>query len=235
MRILVTAGNTRVPVDQVRCITNIFTGRTGTRLAIEGNRRGHDVVLLTSHPQLVGEQVSRRGAWKVESYQTFDDLHNLLADLVPGSSFDVIIHCAAIADYQVNGIYAVQEGTQFEPSQLRWHGTDPTLVDISAGKVKSTHAEVWLRMTPTPKLVDHFRTIWSFLGKLVKFKLEVGISDAELLWIAEKSRLHSRADYMVANTLEGVNNYAFLGPVEGEYRKISRLQLASELWNLLER
>ena len=30
MNLLVTAGNTLVPVDRVRCITNIFTGRTGT-------------------------------------------------------------------------------------------------------------------------------------------------------------------------------------------------------------
>ena len=32
MKILVTAGNTQTPIDQVRCITNVFSGRTGARL-----------------------------------------------------------------------------------------------------------------------------------------------------------------------------------------------------------
>src|SRR5438034_5962598 len=46
MRILVTAGNTLVPIDRVRCITNIFTGRTGARIALHAQERGHDVTLL---------------------------------------------------------------------------------------------------------------------------------------------------------------------------------------------
>ena len=43
MNILVTAGNTQVFIDQVRCITNIFTGRTGAAIAVEAYRRGHSV------------------------------------------------------------------------------------------------------------------------------------------------------------------------------------------------
>ena len=33
MNILVTAGNTITPIDRVRVITNVFTGRTGARIA----------------------------------------------------------------------------------------------------------------------------------------------------------------------------------------------------------
>ena len=51
VKILVTAGNTQTPIDQVRCITNIFTGKTGARIAVGAAARGHDVRLLTSHPQ----------------------------------------------------------------------------------------------------------------------------------------------------------------------------------------
>ena len=39
MNLLVTAGNTQVAIDRVRCITNIFTGRTGTAIALEAYRR----------------------------------------------------------------------------------------------------------------------------------------------------------------------------------------------------
>jgi phosphopantothenate-cysteine ligase/phosphopantothenoylcysteine decarboxylase/phosphopantothenate--cysteine ligase len=53
MNLLVTAGNTLVPIDKVRGITNIFTGRTGASIALEAHRRGHGVTLLTSHPEAV--------------------------------------------------------------------------------------------------------------------------------------------------------------------------------------
>ena len=53
MKILVTAGNTQTPVDRVRCITNVFSGRTGARIALAAHDRGHAVTLLTSQPGVV--------------------------------------------------------------------------------------------------------------------------------------------------------------------------------------
>src|SRR5438128_554561 len=51
MRILVTAGNTLVPIDRVRCLTNVFTGRTGARIALHAFLAGPGVQLLTSHSE----------------------------------------------------------------------------------------------------------------------------------------------------------------------------------------
>ena len=62
-----------------------------------------------------------------------------------------------------------------------------------------------------PKLIDRFRRPWGFSGILVKFKLEVGISEQDLLKIAEESRQASAADLMVANTLDGAAQWARLG------------------------
>ncbi|HVL11743.1 MAG TPA: phosphopantothenoylcysteine decarboxylase, partial [Gemmata sp.] len=53
MNVLVTAGNTQTPVDRVRCITNIFSGRTGGQIAARAYDRGHAVTLLTSHPEVI--------------------------------------------------------------------------------------------------------------------------------------------------------------------------------------
>ena len=55
MNLLVTAGNTQVLIDRVRCLSNVFTGRTGARLALDAHARGHTVTLLTSHPETVDE------------------------------------------------------------------------------------------------------------------------------------------------------------------------------------
>ena len=90
-------------------------------------------------------------------------------------------------------------------------------------------------MTRAPKLVDRIRTDWGFRGTLVKFKLEVGLTEQRLLDIAERSRRHSQADWMVANTLEGAQSWAFLGPLDGGYRRVGRDELPARLLDAVER
>lgn len=220
MRILVTAGNTQVQIDKVRSITNIFTGRTGGRIAVEAHRAGHSVTLLTSHPEVLNEIGSRPGDqnWNLESYRTFDELESLLDRHVRAGGFDVIIHVAAVSDYRSVGVYRWTKGE-----------AEPTLLDRSIGKIKSDEPELWLRLVRTPKLVDRMRQDWGFTGVLVKFKLEVGLDDEALLAIAEKSRQSSDANLMVANTLEGAEAWAYLGPLNGRYERINRAELPQKL------
>jgi len=252
MNILVTAGNTQTPIDRVRCITNIFSGKTGTRIAAAGCERGHAVTLLTSHPELVrdllpplrfgegglgGEVDAARspktppprplpdaggggGSPRGCNYRTFDDLEALISEVIPSGQFDAIVHAAAVSDYHLAGIYSK---------------TDDGMKDASAGKVKSSHAELWLHLLPTPKLIDKIRKEWGFRGTLVKFKLEVGVSEAELIDIAERSRLQSGADLMAANTLEGMNEWAYVGAGAGGFQKVQRDRLAEHLLEAIER
>jgi hypothetical protein len=124
-------------------------------------------------------------------------------------------------------VYAPAGGTHFDPARGRWEGSAPALIDRAAGKVKSDEPELWLRLVRAPKLIDLLRAEWGFRGVLVKFKLEVGTDEARLLDIAERSRRHSSADLMVANTLEGAAEWAYLGAVEGGYRRVGRLELAA--------
>src|SRR5581483_840968 len=105
MNVLVTAGNTLVPIDRVRCITNVFTGRTGAQIAVEGWRRGHIVSLLTSHPEAAGDQPGD-GRLKVYRYRTFEDLEQLMREHILEGNLDVVVHSAAVSDYQAAGIYA---------------------------------------------------------------------------------------------------------------------------------
>lgn len=244
MKILVTAGNTHVPVDQVRAITNVFTGRTGSRIALEAYRRGHTVRLLTSHPELISELEGpgppRDGRWNITSYRTFDELHDLMAAAVGQHDLGAVIHSAAVSDYRVKDTYIsapwALAGLFFRMTQryLTAEGVPGWFQKVSAPKLKSSHDVLWLRLEPTPKLVDMIREAWSFLGILVKFKLEVGISDEELLTIAEQSRQQSKADLMVANTLENKDAWAYLGPSQGTFQKIDRAALATRLLDAVE-
>jgi phosphopantothenoylcysteine synthetase/decarboxylase len=242
MNVLVTAGNTQMPIDRVRCITNIFTGRTGARIALHAHSRGHDVTLLTSHPDVVEEL---RGAapplperWRVQPYRTFDDLQRLLAAAIRGGGLDAVVHSAAVSDYRPAGIYRPADGTTFRVEGARWESAGaepPALVDQAAGKVKSDAPELWLRLVRAPKLIDCVRRDWGFAGVLVKFKLEVDVSEDRLLEIAEQSRRHSEADLMVANTLEGAAAWAYVGPSAGGYERVGRRELDTRLLDAIER
>ena len=236
MKVLVTAGNTQTPIDRVRCITNVFSGRTGAQLALEAQRRGHAVTLLTSHPEVVRELVPdfapAADTWTVRKYRTFLDLQDAMAGLISGGGFDVLIHAAAVSDYCMAGIYAPVAGTAFDPTTGAWaHGK---MVDVSAGKVKSHFPELWMRLTPTPKLADLVRSPWGFRGVFVKFKLEVGATDAHLHEVAEKSRARSDADLIVANTLEGKDAVAWIGDRGGGWEHVPRGELARRLVERVE-
>ncbi len=224
MNILVTAGNTQTPIDKVRCLTNIFTGRTGGRIAVEAIRRGHTVALLTSHPEVIADlapDLLPSDRWQVKSYRTFDELSALMHSTISNGKFDAVVHSAAVSDYALAGVFASGKGGVLE--------------DVSAGKVKSRYPELWLRLKPTPKLVDLIRKPWGFAGTLVKFKLEVGLNESALRQVAEQSRLQSSADLMVANTLEDMSDWALVGPrATGDYAKVAREQLATIVVEALE-
>jgi len=239
VNILVTAGNTQTPIDRVRCITNIFTGKTGAGIALSARDRSHSVTLLTSHPEAVleldrdGQSFTER--WVVHPYRTFDDLHSLMAREIMTGGYDAVIHCAAVSDYLVRGVYTPAPGTGSEISAGTWLGAlSPALADPAEGKIKSDETELWLRLVRAPKLIDRVRNEWGFTGVLVKFKLEVGVTTDRLLAIAEQSRRHSQADLMVANTLEGANEWAMIGPIQGKYEQVSRGNLASRLLEVVE-
>jgi phosphopantothenoylcysteine synthetase/decarboxylase len=242
MNLLVTAGNTLVPIDKVRAITNVFTGRTGAAIALHAHSLGHTVTLLTSHPEAVAgmqpDSAARAERWSLIRYRTFHELEAGMAEVIPAGGLDAVIHCAAVSDYLSAGVYAPAEGTRFRSDGLDGGGWEadegpPRLESRAAGKVKSDEPELWLRLVRAPKLIDRIRSDWNFRGLLVKFKLEVGVSDERLLEIAERSRTHSGADLMVANTLEGAGFYAFLGPLGGSYQRVGRRELAARLLDAL--
>lgn len=238
MKLLITAGNTLTPIDRVRAMTNVFTGRTGGRIAQCARSRGHDVTLLTSHPEVSRpcEPSGSRGSCAVQSYSTLDELRRQLEEAVVTGGFDGLIHCAAVSDYQVAGSYSLAPGTSFDAGNSRWQAeTGPAgLVERREGKIKSSEPELWLRLVPTPKLIDRVRRPWGFAGVLVKFKLEVGVSEQALLDTAERARRQSDADLLVANTLEGKETWAYLGPVAGSYQRVPRADLPDRLLEAVE-
>jgi len=205
-RFLVTAGNTRERIDDVRDWGNIFTGNTGFEIAKALAAAG-EVDLLTSNREHLASAAA--ATIRASGFVTHEELKGAIATLLARGAYDAVFMTAAVTDYKPQRVYEVVErhADPVNPGTETWR-----VRDAQAGKVKSTFAEMAVLGRRTEKLVDLFRTEWKHRGLLVKFKLEVGISREELLRVGEASRRASGANYLVANTLDMVQ-----GPDSGAF------------------
>ena len=221
MKILITAGSTNVMIDKVRCISNIFKGRTGSEIARHFfyEVAGCHQDLITSNPNYFGSEDIARGI-NIFPYKTYDELYSLMEQKITTNNYDVIIHSAAVSDYKVEGTYVYYTGGFFAPGLAK--------ID-SSKKISSLENELYLKLVPTEKIIDKIRDPWGFKGILVKFKLQVGISDEELLTIAKKSLKDSSADFIVANCLEWSKDRAYIINDRDEFISSSRNLLAEDL------
>lgn len=95
MRLLITAGATREPLDAVRFLSNVSTGTTGAALADEFARRGHEVTLLRGTGAALPAAVSQ-----IQTFTTAADLRAQLQALLAIGGYDAVVMTAAVADYR---------------------------------------------------------------------------------------------------------------------------------------
>lgn len=95
MNVLITAGATREPIDDVRFISNVSSGATGAALAEALAAAGHRVTLLRGEAAVAG-----RGLAHEESFSSADDLAARLRGQLATGGFDAVIMTAAVADYR---------------------------------------------------------------------------------------------------------------------------------------
>jgi phosphopantothenoylcysteine decarboxylase / phosphopantothenate---cysteine ligase len=93
LRVLVTAGGTREPLDAVRFIGNRSSGRMGFALAAEALRRGADVTLVAANAALTAAP-----GVSVMPVATAAELRD--ATLARFGDCDVLLMAAAVADYR---------------------------------------------------------------------------------------------------------------------------------------
>ena len=180
MRCIVTAGPTYEPLDQVRRLTNLSTGRLGTELAGFLTARGHETMLL------IGQQASYRAerqAAKVETFTTTANLRDRLQALA-SQPVDAVFHAAAVSDFAFGKIW--RRAPQGE------------LTEIQAGKIPAREGTLLAELLPTPKIIAELRP-WFPRARLVGWKYEVEGGRATVVQRAERQIAECRTDACVAN------------------------------------
>ncbi|QIK62263.1 bifunctional phosphopantothenoylcysteine decarboxylase/phosphopantothenate synthase [Leucobacter viscericola] len=133
LRILVSAGGTREPIDPVRFIGNRSSGRQGVAVAAAAAARGAKVVLLSANiDDSVLAEVADNPAVRVVPVGTAAELES--AAHAGSAGAEVVIMAAAVSDYRVAGV---------SEEKIRKEDSDgpPTLTllenpDILAGLVR---------------------------------------------------------------------------------------------------
>jgi phosphopantothenoylcysteine decarboxylase/phosphopantothenate--cysteine ligase len=180
MQCIVTAGPTFEPLDAVRRLTNLSTGRLGSELVNFLAARGHDVTLL------IGQQATYGGERRVRQVETFTTTANLrdrlqaLASPVVGAVF----HAAAVSDFAFGKVWC--QPPQSAPTELK------------AGKLSSREGTLLAELVPTPKIIAHLRQ-WFPKARLVGWKFEVEGARAGVIRLAEQQIAECRTDACVAN------------------------------------
>ncbi|MGH8102873.1 MAG: bifunctional phosphopantothenoylcysteine decarboxylase/phosphopantothenate--cysteine ligase CoaBC [Chthoniobacterales bacterium] len=116
MKFVITAGPTREPIDPIRYLSNRSSGKMGYAIAEAALESGHDVLLISGPVNLNPPP----GA-KVISILTSDEMYDAVHDHL--HACDVLVMCAAVADYK--------------PAK------------VSAQKIKKRHAPLLLELIPT--------------------------------------------------------------------------------------
>lgn len=187
MKVLITSGGTDVPIDPVRSIKNFSGGVTGTFMAIDFMRKGHEVFFFAAKNSIYphvdkidlrnfivfDHWVERAKEWRGFKYDfdTFKSLHQYAKGLeywCKEFKPDMICLAAAVSDFDVTPY-----GGKDRPETI-------TLIKA-------------------PKVINNVKN-WhdSFL---VGFKLLVGASDDQLVKASRDQIAAAGSDVVVANNM----------------------------------
>jgi 8-oxo-dGTP pyrophosphatase MutT (NUDIX family) len=172
-RVVITAGGTREPIDDVRAITNSSTGRFGAALARAFHHRGAHVTLVgaAAMAPLVRELPADVEHLPYGSWRELD----AQLDVALQRPTDALLMAAAVADYAP---------------------------ERSEGKLRSDQETLQLTLRRNPKLLAGLRARCGPATRLVGFKLLSGVSSESLVATAERQRAEHGLDATLANDLQ---------------------------------
>jgi phosphopantothenoylcysteine synthetase/decarboxylase len=181
MKILISSGGTREPIDGVRVIANHSTGHTGAQLADAFTYAGDTVTLLCA----VGAVRPLNDHIEQLTFVTVADLDAGCAQLLSERDFDLMIHSAAVSDFVVDAV-VVNRKRYPAPLTHKLDSTQSLSVELKPGKKILSHLKSYSK---NPAM------------KLVGFKLTDGANEEEMRMSVEKL-FDAGADLVVHNDVQ---------------------------------
>lgn len=190
MKVLITSGGTKVPIDRVRSITNMSKGTFGSKIADAfyerlKNQEGTSITFFMAkgskmpNAQHIDNEYYDAGydVMKYIEYSTFDDYKAGIEKLLFEDKFDIIVVAAAVSDYGVANYYD--------------------------GKYRSREDDMCIKLVKLPKILPIMRKMAPD-SVICGFKLLVDSTDAELQAAMEKQIIESGVDLVIGNDLRDI-------------------------------
>ncbi len=201
MNVVVTGGGTIAPIDDVRHIANVSSGRFSSMITEACVRRGASVWHIHAPGAVLpferlarfdlkckdsAAEMARLERLRSEWLQVGDRLH--LVPLRPGTVADYASTLErTLKEQPIDVVFLAMAVSDFEPEPL-------------PGKLDSQSDTLLIRATRAPKVIRSVRD-WSPNTYLVGFKLLSRADESELIRQAEAACRTNRADLTVANDL----------------------------------
>lgn len=199
MKILITSGGTKIPIDRVRSITNMSKGTFGSRIADaffneglksfrNGNEQGNSIEKITFFMakgsklptlQSVNDETYEDGYCPIEyvEYSTFDDYKTGIEKLLTEETYNIIVVAAAVSDYGVANYYD--------------------------GKYRSREDDMCIKLVKLPKILPIMRKL-APNSVICGFKLLVDSTEDELVEAMRKQIAESDVDLVIGNDLRDI-------------------------------
>lgn len=181
LRVAVTSGGTKVPIDGVRTITNTSTGSTGAALATHLAGHGHHVTLI--HASGAALPAPAAGI-ELIPYETFGDLDAVLRATLPGGRFDAVVHLAAVSDYDIDHLEV-----------------DGRPVPAATGGKIDSGGALSIHLKRNPKLLTTLKQLAGPQATVVGFKLTNDARPDARVAAVRKLADHDGVDLVVHNDL----------------------------------
>ncbi len=151
LKVLITAGPTREPIDPVRYITNRSSGRMGYALAAAAREAGAQVVLVSGPVSLPAPAGVRR-----VDVETAEELYAKVHEEIAG--VQIFVGCAAVSDYR--------------PQKTATQKIKRTAAEIELPLVRSPDTLASVAQLPSPPFTVGFAAETQDVARHAREKLE---------------------------------------------------------------
>lgn len=185
LKVLVTAGGTQEPIDTVRVISNLSSGKTGVVISEVLTHQGCDVTLLQAHSsQVPSSQL------KVLRFTSFADLNEKLENELKNNSYDMIVHAAAVSDYSVESVEV--QGKKYSP--------------LTIPKVSSSEEHMSIHLKRNFKIINRLKDYSQNKDiDVIAFKLTSHASSEDRQLAVQKLFSEAHVDAVVHNDLTEID------------------------------
>lgn len=175
MKILVTAGPSFEPIDEVRRITNHSTGTLGSGLCDFLCEAGYEVTCLLGS----GATQRPQSFLPIQSFTTTESLKELLEN-ASSENHAAVFHIAALSDYRVDRI----EASSGEA--------------LTGTKLESRSGDIMLHLKPAVKLLPLLRSLFP-QALLVGWKYELSGDRQDVITKGKRQLSEAQTDHVVLN------------------------------------